>query len=108
MAAYAIVGLGRCVVGWQWSSCFRETWVAGICGVSLLIFGQAMKHRNAAISELRFRISEVEKIRLLAHQEQEELIQQIESQSDPAWIELVLLREVGVVPEGFLKVHFKR
>ncbi len=67
-----------------------------------------MKNRAAAIAELRFRLSEMEKISLLANQEKEELAHQIASQSDPAWIELVLLREVGVVPEGFLKVHFKR
>jgi hypothetical protein len=95
-------------VTWQWSGCFREVWVAAICGLGVFVFGQAMKNRGAAISELRFRISEMEKISLLVCQEQEELLQQIESQSDPAWIELVLLREVGVVPEGFLKVHFKK
>jgi hypothetical protein len=32
----------------------------------------------------------------------------IASQNDPAWIEMVLLREIGVVPAGFLKVHFKK
>jgi hypothetical protein len=96
-------------VEWKASSWFRKTWwVAAFCGVALLAFGHAMKNRTAAIAELRFRLSEAEKISLLATQEKEELAQQIASQSDPAWIELVLLREVGVVPEGFLKVHFKK
>lgn len=58
------------------------------------------------IAELQFRLSEMNKVSLLADQEKEELSLQIASQSDPAWIEMVLLREVGVVPEGFLKVHF--
>ena len=30
----------------------------------------------------------------------------IASQSDPAWMELVLMESLGVVPEGQQKVHF--
>lgn len=101
--------LERCAVEWKVSSWFRKTWwVAAFCAVALLVFGHAMKNRTAAIAELRFRLSEAEKMSLLATREKEELAQRIASQSDPAWIELVLLREVGVVPEGFLKVHFKK
>jgi hypothetical protein len=91
-------------LGW-----FKEVWwVAVFSGVALLSFGQAMKSRSAAIAELRFRLTEMEKLSLLAAQEREELALQLASHSDPAWIELILLREVGVVPEGFLKVHFKK
>jgi hypothetical protein len=35
-----------------------------------------------------------------------DLEDRIASQNDPGWIEMVLIRELGVVPEGFLKVHF--
>jgi hypothetical protein len=34
------------------------------------------------------------------------LIAQSKSQSDPKWIELVLIRELGLVPEGHKKVLF--
>jgi hypothetical protein len=44
---------------------------------------------------------------LYAVVENDDLSMQIASQTDPAWVELVLLREMGVVPEGYLKVHFK-
>jgi hypothetical protein len=67
-----------------------------------------MKDRATHLAKLRCRLAEMEKISLQANQEKEELSSQLASQSDPAWIELVLLREVGVVPEGFLKVHFKK
>jgi len=80
--------------------------VGAFCLVALFAFGQAMKKRASMIAELQFRLSEMNKVSLLADQEKEELSLQIASQSDPAWIEMVLLREVGVVPEGFLKVHF--
>lgn len=34
------------------------------------------------------------------------LMRQINSQSDPAWIEMVLKKELGLVPEGQIKVYF--
>jgi len=36
----------------------------------------------------------------------EALLQQINSESDPAWIELVLMQNLGMVPENQQKVYF--
>jgi hypothetical protein len=36
----------------------------------------------------------------------EDLLLQINSQSDPAWIQLTLMKGLGLVPEGQLKVYF--
>jgi hypothetical protein len=49
---------------------------------------------------------EMEKLKAVETREDLEL--RIASQNDPAWIEMVLVRDLGVVPEGFLKVHFKK
>lgn len=38
---------------------------------------------------------------------QELLVLQVQSSSDPAWIELVLKKELGLIPEGQKKVVFK-
>ena len=46
----------------------------------------------------------VEKQSLL--EEREELLLNINSQSDPAWIELTLMKGLGLVPEGKVKVYF--
>lgn len=54
--------------------------------------------------ERRFARLEQKKAELLA--DREELRSQIQSQSDPAWVEMILMRELGVVPEGWLKIHF--
>lgn len=35
------------------------------------------------------------------------LVLQTQSSSDPAWVELVLKRELGLIPEGQTKVIFK-
>jgi hypothetical protein len=37
---------------------------------------------------------------------QESLKREIQSQNDPAWVELVLIRCLGLVPEGSTKVYF--
>ena len=37
----------------------------------------------------------------------EKLLLTVNSQSDPAWVELVLFRELGLVPEGTAKIWFK-
>lgn len=39
-------------------------------------------------------------------EQQEELKWTIASFDDPAWIELTLMRCLGLVPEGEIKVHF--
>lgn len=35
------------------------------------------------------------------------LLQQVNSQSDPEWVEMVLIRELGLLPEGNDKVFFR-
>jgi hypothetical protein len=91
------------------SSWFQKSWwVGGFCILALIVFAHAMKSRRLAICELSSRVNEMEEIGSILSKENEELKLRIASQSDPAWIELVLLREMGVVPEGFIKVHFKR
>lgn len=83
-------------------------WVLAFCLLASIVYVPAMKNRKALLGELSFRFSEMEKEKRLVLQEKEELAQRIASQDDPAWVELVLLREMGMVPDGFLKVHFKK
>lgn len=34
------------------------------------------------------------------------LTQEIDSLNDPKWVEMILMKELGVVPEGQIKVYF--
>jgi hypothetical protein len=85
---------------WWWVAVF----VAAAGGISYF----AIDAKNISLKELSFRLGEMEKERMVAAQEKEELKVAAASQSDPAWIEMVLMRDLGLVPEGWLKVHFKR
>ena len=78
------------------------------CMLSGVCYLQAAGSKKALIYKLEQRAFELQEEKRAALQQKEELELRIASQSDPAWIELVLLREVGVVPEGYLKVHFKK
>ncbi|MES2274304.1 MAG: hypothetical protein V4487_08960 [Chlamydiota bacterium] len=87
---------------------WRSWWVVGFCSVTCFIYFQALKEKKIAIRELQFRLEEKNKEKFLGLQEKEELYLRISSQNDPAWIEMILMRDLGVVPEGFLKVHFSK
>jgi hypothetical protein len=87
---------------------FKWWWVAAFCIATALVYVQSMKEKKAALAETSFRLDEMEKEKLLAFAERDELRLKIASQSDPAWIEMILMRDLGVVPEGWLKVHFKK
>ena len=43
----------------------------------------------------------------LARSRQNVLKLQLESLSDPAWIELELMQNLGLVPEGYIKISIK-
>lgn len=72
----------------------------------LAIYAQGMREKSSALKEVSLRLEEIREEKKRASCEQEELLLALASQEDPAWIELVLMRDLGVVPEGWLKVHF--
>jgi hypothetical protein len=83
-------------------------WVGVVCSTAALFYFNAMHEKRSTLKELSIRFEEIEKEKTLALQKQEDLRLQIASQSDPGWIEMVLMRDLGLVPEGWLKVHFKK
>lgn len=58
------------------------------------------QHLHSRLSELYF---EKEQALLV----QQDLLQQINSQSDQAWVELTLMKGLGLVPEGYQKFFFE-
>lgn len=76
------------------------------CATSLYCHSISIKKKS--LCNLAIEVEKKEKELLLAEEAKEELKEKIASQNDPAWVELVLMRDLGVVPEGWLKVHFKK
>lgn len=86
----------------------RNWWFVLFCCIAALVHVHFSKEKKESLKLLRARLAQMEQEKLQALQTKEDLEITIASQSDPAWIEMILIRELGVVPEGFLKVHFKR
>ena len=85
---------------------FRSWWLFFFLLIGLLGYGESIKKKNGEIKEIKNRISQLEKEKEAVLDEREDLVLRINSQSDPAWMERVLIKELGVVPEGKVKVHF--
>lgn len=83
-------------------------WVGAFCLATAFVYFQAMKRKKSALAEYAFLLDEMEKEKRLVYGEKELLHLKLASQSDPAWIEMILMRDLGVVPEGYLKVHFTK
>ncbi len=84
----------------------RNWWVGALCLMAALVHLHFSKEKKNMLQFLNARLAEMQREKLQAQKLQEDLMLQIASKEDPAWIEMVLIRELGVVPEGFLKVHF--
>ncbi len=84
----------------------RSWWVIAFVALCGVLYLHGVRQKNITYQEMdgRLQILQIEKAFALA--EQEELLLQIQSQSDPAWVEMVLKRNLGLVPEGQTKVYF--
>ncbi|OGN59609.1 MAG: hypothetical protein A3F40_01885 [Chlamydiae bacterium RIFCSPHIGHO2_12_FULL_27_8] len=85
----------------------KSWWVVLFLLISYIGFDQGIKKRNKDIQNLNLKLSCLVNEKNIISKRKEELFFKINSQSDPAWIELVLMKELGVVPEGQIKIHFK-
>lgn len=85
---------------------FRSWWVLLFMILSFMLYEQAMKKRDKDYNTLTDRLHELQTAKSEALKKQEELQLQINSESDPAWVELVLMRELGLVPEEQTKIFF--
>jgi len=63
--------------------------------------------QNTLYRDLLCQLSKLEEEKIRAIEEHKDLLLQVSSQQDPAWIEMVLMRELGLVPEGQKKIHFQ-
>lgn len=83
-------------------------WVWLFLFFCLCVYSPTISKRDDEVANLQLRYHLLEQEKYVALDEKEELYLRLQSQSDPAWIEKVLIRELGVVPDGYLKVHFKK
>jgi hypothetical protein len=88
--------------------CIRSWWAIVFSTLSIAFYFQAAHGRSTIFSDLNVRMQEMEKEKLVVSQEQDDLLLQLQSETDPAWVEMMLMKELGVVPEGWTKVQFTK
>jgi hypothetical protein len=110
MATHPVVNI-RHLVSKEWRQrpwLSRNWWVIAFIFLCAVLYFHAMREKDLSYLEMAARLRSLEKEKTSAFAEHEELLLQIQSQSDPAWVEMVLKRNLGVVPEGQVKVYFKQ
>ncbi|MFZ0565199.1 MAG: hypothetical protein WAM28_03345 [Chlamydiales bacterium] len=84
----------------------KSWWAVVFFLLCSLAYDQAIKRRNREENQLRNKFESLQQKKIEGLAQQEELKRQIASQNDESWIELTLMRRLGLVPEGQTKVHF--
>lgn len=89
------------------TSFFRNYWwVLLFALICFSLYFREVHKKNIELFAVQTEKKALEERKAVVTEQKDELIEKIHSQSDPAWIEMVLMKELGVVPEGKTKVHF--
>lgn len=84
----------------------KSWWVILFMLCCYLSYEQGLQKKDIDLSKLQTQLEYLQKRKKLLLLQQEDLQRQINSQSDPAWVELVLMKGLGLSPEGQTKVLF--
>jgi hypothetical protein len=84
----------------------KSWWVVLFILTCYMFYEQGLKKRDQDFDKLHLQLVDLQKQKKEALSLREDLILQVNSQSDPAWVELVLMKGLGLIPEGQTKVFF--
>lgn len=85
----------------------RSWWVILFVLLCFILFEQGMKKRDQDFAKLSEQLAQLQMDKEKALIVKEELQLHINSESDPAWIELILMKELGLSPDEYTKIFFK-
>ena len=89
--------------------CVVRSWWMHLCIIaSLFLYFQGMKKKSIVRADLEEQLAQLVSEKKVCTEERDDLLLQVKSQNDPAWVELTLMKELGLVPEGQTKVFFKK
>ena len=79
-------------------------WLALFIITALCLYEQGSYKIAKQMHRLEARRLSIERELLCAEAKRDQLRCEINSQNDPEWIELVLMKKLGLVPEGYIKI----
>lgn len=86
----------------------QSWWVVGFSLLCYAGYEQSVTQTHSRMESLKCELGEIEQAKAQAQTVQQDLLLQINSQSDYAWIELTLMKGLGLVPENQTKVFFAK
>lgn len=84
----------------------RCWWVILFCLLCASFYEQGRKRIDGEYRKLHKQLTKAQTVRNQKLNIREDLMLKVNSQSDPDFVELLLMKELGVVPEGHLKFFF--
>lgn len=84
----------------------KSWWLILFVVACYAFYERGLREYTNDFSKLQHQYLDLQKEKALASSQQENLTLQINSQSDPDWVELTLIKDLGVVAEGQTKVLF--
>lgn len=81
-------------------------WTIVVLFVCIGIYERGNAHYQGQITELQSQLAALKEEIAVAIKKREMLARKVNSQSDPWWVELTLLKGLGLVPEGQSKFIF--
>jgi len=87
---------------------YKSSWVIFFALLCLMIYEHESISFDKEYNKLKNKQITLEVEKLAAIELNTELKSRINSQSDPAWLEIILIKGLGLVPEGQKKIIFKK
>ena len=84
----------------------QSWWVVLFLACGSVFYFHGMWKKDVAHQELQTKLKGLEREKQEAAEKKQELTLQIQSQDDPAFVEMTLMKGLGLVPEGQVKVYF--
>lgn len=81
-------------------------WMIAFIIVCTLFYEKGLEERELLYQQLTQKLTDLQQEKKNALHQRQNLQLQINSQSDLAWVELTLMKGLGLVPDGHKKVYF--
>lgn len=91
----------------RWFQYSQVWWMALFCLSAFWVYGDAIQKKQVTHQGLQKQWTDLLAQKDRLKKQQEDLALQVSSQNDPEWIQMTLMRELGLVPEGQMKVFFQ-
>lgn len=85
----------------------RSWWVFLMLILIAMLYAKTHQLKNDKIQKLASRLNELEEEKLIASATKDQLLLEVASLNDPDYIEMLLIKNMGVIPEDAIKVRFK-